>query len=565
MILRLFLRFQTGEEVSSALKVTNEAITSEGSRAQSAESGLSSSISQNAEAITAEVTRATNAESSMSTLIQQNADNILLRVTKKDLSDEVASEVASEIEQSADTIRLKASKIVWQSDNSSMTEDGVLTATGANITGIITAEEGSIAGFTIKNNFLACNGDGSDADFLICPNGFLSSGQYYGLTISNDIMIEDVVFKISENFAIGMNGAVGAKAMSCEELAVKNVTLAKDGKIDFRGAEIDIADSRYVGWEETLKTTGITGTSNIVTDVSVGSSTLSSGDYDMADVMKYLLSGENVSCSFVSRISRMETMLGLNTNYISTGQTLENLYAAKTHSHSISDVTNLSSSLAGKANSSHTHSVSDISTLQQSLNSKADYTHTHLIEDIANLQSYLDAKAETSHTHDDYAKLSGATFSGTVQSTYFRAGDKYIEATSGATIGNSGYAAFGQTVTCKVLVQKSDRRLKNTIAELDHSFDEFFRKLKPVTFKFNDKKEFSFGFIAQDVQKALAESGHDIEQFDIVQKSKDVYYSINHAQITALNTHMIQIALNENAELKKRISQLEEKILELTA
>lgn len=151
------------------------------------------------------------------------------------------------------------------------------------------------------------------------------------------------------------------------------------------------------------------------------------------------------------------------------------------------------------------------------------------------------------------ASLSGATFSGTVQSTYFRAGDKYIEATSGATIGNSGYAAFGQTVTCKVLLEKSDRRLKNTIAELDHSFDEFFRKLKPVTFKFNDKKEFSFGFIAQDVQKSLAESGHDTEQFDIVQKGKDMYYSINYAQITALNTHMIQLA-------NKKIQELEEKL-----
>ena len=151
------------------------------------------------------------------------------------------------------------------------------------------------------------------------------------------------------------------------------------------------------------------------------------------------------------------------------------------------------------------------------------------------------------------ASLSGATFTGTVQSTYFRAGDKYIEATSGATIGNSGYAAFGQTVTCKALVEKSDRRLKNTIAELDHSFDEFFRKLKPVTFKFNDKKEFSFGFIAQDVQKSLAESGHDTEQFDIVQKGKDMYYSINYAQITALNTHMIQLA-------NKKIQELEEKL-----
>lgn len=150
ILLEVSGKYATGEEVSSALKVTNEAITSEVSRAQSAESGLSSSISQNAEAITSEVTRAKNAESSMSTLIQQNADNILLRVTKKDLSDKVASEVASEIEQSADTIRLKASKIVWQSDKSSMTEDGVLTAQGADIKGEITATKLTLSGCSVS-------------------------------------------------------------------------------------------------------------------------------------------------------------------------------------------------------------------------------------------------------------------------------------------------------------------------------------------------------------------------------------------------------------------------------
>ena len=150
ILLEVSGKYATGEEVSSALKVTNEAITSEVSRAQSAESGLSSSISQNAEAITSEVTRAKNAESSMSTLIKQNADNILLRVTKKDLSDEVASEVASEIEQSADTIRLKASKIVWQSVKSSMTEEGVLTAQGADIKGEITATKLTLSGCSVS-------------------------------------------------------------------------------------------------------------------------------------------------------------------------------------------------------------------------------------------------------------------------------------------------------------------------------------------------------------------------------------------------------------------------------
>lgn len=69
--------------------------------------------------------------------------------------------------------------------------------------------------------------------------------------------------------------------------------------------------------------------------------------------------------------------------------------AATTHSHAISDVTNLQTSLNGKAATSHTHSISDVTNLQTSLNGKAAASHTHAIADVTNLQTSLDAKAGT--------------------------------------------------------------------------------------------------------------------------------------------------------------------------
>ena len=48
-----------------------------------------------------------------------------------------ADDVASIIEQKADSIRLKANKISWKSTYSSMTENGVLTCQGANINGTV--------------------------------------------------------------------------------------------------------------------------------------------------------------------------------------------------------------------------------------------------------------------------------------------------------------------------------------------------------------------------------------------------------------------------------------------
>lgn len=50
--------------------------------------------------------------------------------------------VESLIEQKADSIRLKASKISWESTYSSMTEDGKLTCTGADISGRVHVEDG---------------------------------------------------------------------------------------------------------------------------------------------------------------------------------------------------------------------------------------------------------------------------------------------------------------------------------------------------------------------------------------------------------------------------------------
>lgn len=54
-----------------------------------------------------------------------------------------ADDVASIIEQKADSIRLKASKLSWESTYSSMTGSGILTCQNANINGIVTTVSGN--------------------------------------------------------------------------------------------------------------------------------------------------------------------------------------------------------------------------------------------------------------------------------------------------------------------------------------------------------------------------------------------------------------------------------------
>lgn len=96
---------------------------------------MKSEIRQTQSSITAEVTRATGAENELSSRLTIAENAITTKVT--------SGQVESIIEQKADSIRLKADKISWSSTNSSMTADGKLTCTGANIKGTIESSSGN--------------------------------------------------------------------------------------------------------------------------------------------------------------------------------------------------------------------------------------------------------------------------------------------------------------------------------------------------------------------------------------------------------------------------------------
>lgn len=75
--------------------------------------------------------------------------------------------LSSVIEQNADSIRLKADKISWQSTYSSMTENGVLTCTGANISGQV-----NIGGYNNEKGELILYGSNNSAVARINVNGY---------------------------------------------------------------------------------------------------------------------------------------------------------------------------------------------------------------------------------------------------------------------------------------------------------------------------------------------------------------------------------------------------------
>lgn len=73
--------------------------------------------------------------------------------------------------------------------------------------------------------------------------------------------------------------------------------------------------------------------------------------------------------------------------------------ADKTHTHSVSDVPGLQTTLDGKASASHTHPVSQVSGLQAALDGKSDTGHGHSMEQVSGLSTALAGKSAVGHTH----------------------------------------------------------------------------------------------------------------------------------------------------------------------
>ena len=73
--------------------------------------------------------------------------------------------------------------------------------------------------------------------------------------------------------------------------------------------------------------------------------------------------------------------------------------ADKTHTHSQSQVTGLSTALNNKADKTHTHETSQVVGLDNALADKADKTHTHTQAQVTGLSTALSGKANASHTH----------------------------------------------------------------------------------------------------------------------------------------------------------------------
>lgn len=142
---------------------------------------------------------------------------------------------------------------------------------------------------------------------------------------------------------------------------------------------------------------------------------------------------------------------------------LSEVYAAKVHSHEISEVNGLQTALDGKAAAQHGHAISEVEGLQTALDGKAAAQHGHAISEVEGLQTALDGKAAAQHSHeisevnglqdamDLKAPLASPEFTGVPKVPTADAGTNNTQAASTAFVTTAVANAIGALATVEFI------------------------------------------------------------------------------------------------------------------
>ncbi len=152
---------------------------------------------------------------------------------------------------------------------------------------------------------------------------------------------------------------------------------------------------------------------------------------------------------------------------------------------------------------------------------------------------------------DGVSMTYGAILSGSNEDYYF------IATNAGARMTGGGASIWcsGGCYATEELTVRSDRRAKKDIDYDMSRYEDFFRALKPCSFRMRDGRSgrLHTGYIAQEVEEALGEAGLTNGDFAglVINPETDAFeYGLRYADFSALHTYMIQ-------RLEERVRALE--------
>ena len=185
---------------------------------------------------------------------------------------------------------------------------------------------------------------------------------------------------------------------------------------------------------------------------------------------------------------------------------------------------------------------------------------------------------------------SGAVIIGTdSESFYWAHGFQIARGTSwgGVCIGDDsqGLRLYGTSIWASHSISTSDENLKENFTTLDQ-YENFYMNLNPIGFNYigdYDGKKTHFGFGAHKTEDVLESEGYDADKFAVVTHrplvqediekrfGKDVEvdieteYGVSYTEFIALNTHMIQKTRRELTKVKQEKADLEVRLQAIEA
>lgn len=423
-----------------------------------------------------------------------------------------------------------------------------------------------------KYNYVAGSGYGGESTFI---GGSVGSGglPYYIDENGNYVIEKKTIFNKS--------------VISKEEL----VAYGEDSE-DYKQV--------YAAYEHAHSINDITGLREELDNIVTGGGTGGTASIQVIDNLESTSSTAALS----ARQGKILSELIADKSSISSWNDIKDkpsVFPPSTHSHAISDVSDLQGQLDGKASTNHNHSISTITGLQGQLDSKASSSHTHSIGNISNLQAELNSKASSSHLHDDryytetevnnlLATKASSSHTHTIanitnleielnnksdvnhthsisavtnlqtqlDSKVNTSSISTLSVKNSDTVDNLHASSFmrsdtdttcsgnitvgGNLVANGEITAYSDKRLKTDIQSLDNR-----GLLNPVTYLKDGKQQ--IGFIAQEVQEVYPE---------LITESNG-YLSLNYQQLTAVLSSQINDLYSIIDELKLEISRLKNK------
>ena len=121
---------------------------------------------------------------------------------------------------------------------------------------------------------------------------------------------------------------------------------------------------------------------------------------------------------------------------------------------------------------------------------------------------------------------------------------------------------YGQNIYVNGTAVSSDRRKKEDISPLDGRYDEFFKSLNPISFKYKDgtSGRKHTGFIAQEVEEAAEKAGLNDKDLAVVVKDPEGNYYLRYEEIIAIQTKIIKELMADVEALKTKNRTLEARL-----